>query len=220
MAARSPEPANRCAKPQSLSASGAGRRRVSMSASTSMAAESRAPGVMGLSCADLLAMASVARPVTSSPFVPAEAGTQSLRDTVLGAAGSPLPRGRTGGEDGAPRPSNAKLVPAAYCDHGEVGIGQEIVADRALLLEQIEPRGAFLALAHGDRVEHRIDADQLLDVLLELVNALDRETDMIHAGRQERGAEIVLDPPRHDHERHVAARGIVAGIARSGAMAG
>ena len=46
MAARSPEPAKRCASPQSLSASAAGRRRVSISASTSMAAEMRAAGVI------------------------------------------------------------------------------------------------------------------------------------------------------------------------------
>src|SRR5258706_10702764 len=46
MAARSPEPAKRCAKPQSLRASDAGRRRDSISAITSMAAERRAAGVI------------------------------------------------------------------------------------------------------------------------------------------------------------------------------
>ena len=45
MAARSPEPAKRWASPQSFRASAAGRRRASMSASTSIAAERRAPGV-------------------------------------------------------------------------------------------------------------------------------------------------------------------------------
>src|SRR5262245_52699863 len=97
-------------------------------------------------------------------------------------------------------PSTPNLMPAAHRDHGEVGVGEEIVADRALLLEQIEPRRALLALADRYRIEHRIDADQLLDVLLELVDALDRETDVVHSGRQDRGAEIVLDPPRHDHQ--------------------
>ena len=46
MAARSDEPAKRCDRPQSLSASAAGRRRASISAKTSMAAERRAAGVM------------------------------------------------------------------------------------------------------------------------------------------------------------------------------
>src|ERR1700730_9245272 len=46
MAARSDEPAKRCASPQSLSASAAGRRRASISAKTSIAAERRAAGVM------------------------------------------------------------------------------------------------------------------------------------------------------------------------------
>src|SRR3954463_16687495 len=46
IAARSPEPAKRCASPQSLRASDAGRRRVSISAITSMAAERRAAGVI------------------------------------------------------------------------------------------------------------------------------------------------------------------------------
>mgnify|MGYP002652475111 CR=1 FL=1 len=46
IAARSPEPAKRCDRPQSFSASGAGRRRAPMSASTSIAAARRAPGVM------------------------------------------------------------------------------------------------------------------------------------------------------------------------------
>src|SRR5262249_10255008 len=60
MAARSPEPAKRCERPQSLSASAAGRRRVSISASTSMAADRRAPGVMVLSCAGSGAFARLA----------------------------------------------------------------------------------------------------------------------------------------------------------------
>src|ERR1700730_10843194 len=47
MAARSPEPAKRWASPQSFKASPAGRRRSSISASTSMAADRRAPGVIG-----------------------------------------------------------------------------------------------------------------------------------------------------------------------------
>src|SRR5579885_448736 len=46
MAARSPAPAKRCDRPQSLSASAAGRRRASISANISIAAESRAEGVM------------------------------------------------------------------------------------------------------------------------------------------------------------------------------
>src|ERR687886_1761068 len=46
IAARSFEPAKRCARPQSLSASTAGRRRASISARTSMAAAMRAAGVM------------------------------------------------------------------------------------------------------------------------------------------------------------------------------
>src|SRR5918996_1669209 len=53
MAARSPEPAKRCDRPQSLSASAAGRRRASISASTSMAAERRAAGVIVRPLADL-----------------------------------------------------------------------------------------------------------------------------------------------------------------------
>src|SRR5271154_152190 len=52
MAARSPEPAKRWASPQSLSASAAGRRRASMSAKTSMAAERRAAGVMTMAAAE------------------------------------------------------------------------------------------------------------------------------------------------------------------------
>src|SRR6202050_3145667 len=47
MAARSDEPAKRCASPQSLSASAAGRRRASISAKASMAAERRAAGARG-----------------------------------------------------------------------------------------------------------------------------------------------------------------------------
>src|SRR5882757_5208047 len=46
MAARSPEPAKRCARPQSFSASGEGLRRAPMSARTSVAAASFAPGVI------------------------------------------------------------------------------------------------------------------------------------------------------------------------------
>src|SRR5580704_3377436 len=46
MAARSDEPAKRCARPQSLSTSVAGRGRASMSEKTSIAAERRAEGVM------------------------------------------------------------------------------------------------------------------------------------------------------------------------------
>src|SRR5579864_286428 len=46
MPARSDEPAKRCDRPQSLSTSAAGRRRVSMSARISMAADKRADGVM------------------------------------------------------------------------------------------------------------------------------------------------------------------------------
>src|SRR5215813_13883927 len=60
MAARSPDPAKRWARPQSLSASAAERRRVSISASTSMAADRRAPGVMVLSCAVSGALARLA----------------------------------------------------------------------------------------------------------------------------------------------------------------
>src|SRR5947209_5469358 len=51
IAARSPEPAKRCAVPHSFSACAAGMRWVSMMAMTSMAADSRAAGVMdSLSC--------------------------------------------------------------------------------------------------------------------------------------------------------------------------
>ncbi len=46
IAARSPDPAKRCARPQLLSASAAGRRSVSMVPNTSIAAASRAAGVM------------------------------------------------------------------------------------------------------------------------------------------------------------------------------
>src|SRR6267154_2634639 len=46
MAARSPDPAKRRARPQAFSASAAGRRCASISARTSIAAERRAPGVM------------------------------------------------------------------------------------------------------------------------------------------------------------------------------
>src|SRR5208282_946673 len=53
MAARSDEPAKRCASPQSFSTSAAGRRRASISAKTSMAAESRAAGVMRASRREL-----------------------------------------------------------------------------------------------------------------------------------------------------------------------
>src|SRR5208283_1266544 len=49
IAARSDEPPKRCARPQSLSASAAGRRRASRSAMTSIAAERRAAGVMRVS---------------------------------------------------------------------------------------------------------------------------------------------------------------------------
>src|SRR5262249_4406103 len=104
--------------------------------------------------------------------------------------------------------------------HSEVGIGKEIFADRTLLPKEIEPRGALLALADRDRVEHRVDADQFLDVVLELVDVLDREADVVHAGRQDRGAEIVLDPPRHDHQRHLAVAQIMVGIARLGVLLG
>src|SRR5262249_48633809 len=79
---------------------------------------------------------------------------------------------------------HASLIRAAHRDDGETRIGQEILADRALALEQLEPRAALLALADWDRIEHRIDTDELLDVLLELVDALDREADVVHAGRQ------------------------------------
>lgn len=47
MPARSPEPAKRWARPQSLRASAAGRRRSAISVRTSMAAEQRAAGVRG-----------------------------------------------------------------------------------------------------------------------------------------------------------------------------
>src|SRR5258707_9101565 len=46
MAARSPEPAKRCARPHAFSASAAGRTCASSSASTSIAAEIRAEGVI------------------------------------------------------------------------------------------------------------------------------------------------------------------------------
>ena len=46
MAARSPEPAKRCASPQSFRASAAGRLRPATSSRTSMAALARAPGVI------------------------------------------------------------------------------------------------------------------------------------------------------------------------------
>src|SRR5581483_2617463 len=52
MAARSPEPAKRCDRPQSFSVSAAGLRRASISENTSMAAASRAPGVMAAASAD------------------------------------------------------------------------------------------------------------------------------------------------------------------------
>src|SRR5437870_1417576 len=117
MAARSPEPAKRCARPQSLSASAAGRRRVSISASASMAADRRAPGVMALSCA-------------------------------VSAAKARLVRRRLS-------------VPAPHRDHGEVRIRQEILADRALLLEEFEPRAALLTLADRNRIEDGIDTDEI-----------------------------------------------------------
>jgi len=52
-----------------------------------------------------------------------------------------------------------------------------MLADRALLVEQLEARAAFLALAERNWIHHRIDADKLIDVALELVDALDREAD-------------------------------------------
>src|SRR5882757_6019116 len=67
------------------------------------------------------------------------------------------------------------LVSPAHGDHGEIGIGQKIFPDRALALEQFEPRGALLAFTDRNRIEHRIDADHLVDILLELVDTLDRE---------------------------------------------
>src|SRR6185312_11984014 len=46
MAERSPEPANRCVSPHDFNASAAGRRSRSIASNISMAAASRAPGVM------------------------------------------------------------------------------------------------------------------------------------------------------------------------------
>src|SRR5262249_52235438 len=106
----------------------------------------------------------------------------------------------------------------AHRQHGEVGIGEEVFADRTLLPKEIEASGALLALADRDRVEHRVDADELLDIILELVDVLDREADVVHAGRQDRSAEIVLDPPRHDHQRHLAIAEIMVGIAGLGVL--
>lgn len=56
MAERSPDPAKRCARPQSLRASAAGRRRAAMSDRTSMAAERRAGGVRAGSVKILLTL--------------------------------------------------------------------------------------------------------------------------------------------------------------------
>src|SRR3981189_2624607 len=58
-------------------------------------------------------------------------------------------------------PADTTSVTAAHRDEGEVGIAEEMLADRAVLLEQIEARAAFLALAERDRVHYRIDADEL-----------------------------------------------------------
>ena len=89
-----------------------------------------------------------------------------------------------------------------------------------LVLGELEPHCAFLPLAYRDRVHDRIDADEFVDILLELVHALDREAQVIHAGRQDRGADVVLDLPRHDHQRHLAVAEIMVGIARLGILLG
>src|SRR5258705_13391433 len=80
----------------------------------------------------------------------------------------PMCRRGSAGESASTRHTHLCSVPPAHRDHGEVRIGQEIFADRALLLEQIESRAALLALAHWNRIDHGIDADKLLDILLEL----------------------------------------------------
>src|SRR4051794_39246856 len=73
-------------------------------------------------------------------------------------------------------PTETCLVPPAHGDHGEIRIGEEIFPDRTLALEQFETCAALLALADRNGIEHRIDADHFVDILLELVDAFNRET--------------------------------------------
>src|SRR5262249_58442755 len=113
-----PEPAKRCERPQSLSASAAGRRRVSISASTSEAADRRAPGVMALSCADSAALARLAPTAMKFSVRPRGSGDPGAKHASVSKSGSPHPRGRTESEDGACA-LYEKLMPAAHRDHGE-----------------------------------------------------------------------------------------------------
>src|SRR4030081_1692303 len=104
---------------------------------------------------------------------------------------------RASGIGGAHSPEGL-AVGAAHRDKGENRIAEEKLADRALLLEELQAGAAFLALADRDRIHHRVDADELVDIVLEPVDVLDRESHMIHSGRQDALAGIALYAPRDD----------------------
>src|SRR5437016_3560300 len=72
----------------------------------------------------------------------------------------------------APEPASPS-VRRACRDEGEIGVGEKVLAHGALLLEQFEAHAALLAPADGNRIHDRIDADEFVDVLLELVEVLD-----------------------------------------------
>ncbi len=59
----------------------------------------------------------------------------------------------------------------------------------------------------------RVVARHRLHVFLELLDALDREADVVHAGRDDSRAVVVGDMPWHDHQRHAAVGDIIVGVA-------
>src|SRR5258706_5990780 len=88
-------------------------------------------------------------------------------------------------------------------DQHPVQIGQMMFAE-GTFLEEPEPRRPFRPGADGARGEAGVPPDQLLEIFLESLDALDLEADVLERGPLDARALVVVDVPRHDDQRHPA----------------
>ena len=101
-----------------------------------------------------------------------------------------------------------------------VGVADEVISHRTLPMRQFEARLALGPHAQRNRVHHRIEPDKVVDIRLHLVDAFDGETDVIDARRHDALADIIVDAPGNDDERHAPVAEIMIGIAVRGVLLG
>src|SRR5689334_9351540 len=88
-----------------------------------------------------------------------------------------------------------------------------VVAERAAL-EQLESRLALLAISQWPRHHLRILADEIVEIALHGIDALDPEADMLEPERHRIVAGEIGHLPRRDQQRDPPVRQIVITVLR------